>query len=149
MVQKVGVSYSWLGDVDGDRIDDILVNGIDGTSHGWVFVLGGWDDPLVDVDAQYQHSLPIFQLSQNYPNPFNPVTKITYSVDKRSHITLAIYDMLGRKISTLVDEIKQTGHYNVLWNGETDAGLPAASGVYIYRIQNGEGLDAKKMILLK
>jgi hypothetical protein len=85
-----------------------------------------------------------FYISQNYPNPFNPVTNIKYTVPQRSFITLKIYDMLGREVSTLVDEEKPAGSYTVVFDGNS-----LASGVYIYQLQAGKFSDTKKLILLK
>ncbi|MGE5810494.1 MAG: T9SS type A sorting domain-containing protein, partial [Ignavibacteria bacterium] len=85
-----------------------------------------------------------FRLSQNYPNPFNPATTITYSLPKNSIVTLKIYDILGKKIATLVNEEKQSGTYNATWDARD-----AASGVYFYKITAGEYSKVNKMMLLK
>ena len=85
-----------------------------------------------------------YSLSQNYPNPFNPVTKIEYSIPKSSLITLKVYDILGREISTLVNEEKPAGSYQVEFNGSR-----LASGIYFYKIQAGNYSSVKKMILIK
>jgi hypothetical protein len=84
-----------------------------------------------------------FSLGQNYPNPFNPVTRIKYQIPSTSHVTLTMYDVLGREVATLVDEVKQPGRYTVTW----DAG-GVASGVYFYRLQAGNFVDVKKMLLV-
>jgi len=93
----------------------------------------------------------IFILEQNYPNPFNPDTKIQYSVPQLSNVTIKVYDVLGREIETLVNELKSTGTYEITWYAE---GLP--SGVYTYRLQvvstkrqEGSFSQCRKMILLK
>jgi hypothetical protein len=92
--------------------------------------------------------LPVsYNLSQNYPNPFNPVTKINYELPKDSKVKLVIYDILGREIKTLVNELKQAGRYTIEFNG-----TQYASGVYFYRIQVEEGnayTSVKKMVLIK
>ncbi len=85
-----------------------------------------------------------FQLFQNYPNPFNPETKIRYSTSHTSRVFIKIYDVLGREITTLVNEEKPAGIYEISWDG---ANLP--SGLYFYQIRAGELIQAKKMILLK
>jgi hypothetical protein len=91
-----------------------------------------------------------FELAQNYPNPFNPSTSIKYSIPKKSFVTLAVYDMLGREVNSLVSGVKDQGSYNVEFNGSS---LP--SGVFIYRLEiapedGGKTLIAvKKLILLK
>ena len=83
-------------------------------------------------------------LSQNYPNPFNPVTIINYQLPVHGRVSLKVYDMLGREIATLVDEVKSTGSYSVKWNAHG-----TASGVYFYRLQAGSFSTTKKLLLLK
>jgi len=86
----------------------------------------------------------IFSLSQNYPNPFNPTTTISFALPTRSYVSLKIFDMLGREVSTIVQGELQAGAYTRRWNA---AGM--ASGVYFYRLQAGIYADAKKLMLLK
>jgi len=85
-----------------------------------------------------------FNLSPNYPNPFNPTTTIKYSIPKTSNVLIKVFDVLGNEITTLVNEEKPIGTYEVNWNATT---LP--SGVYFYRLQAGSFVETKKMILLK
>jgi hypothetical protein len=85
-----------------------------------------------------------FALSQNYPNPFNPTTTIGYSIASVNHVTLEIYDVLGRKVATLVNETKPPGAYNVTWNA-TD--IP--SGIYFYRFKAGSFVSVKKLAVVK
>jgi hypothetical protein len=92
-----------------------------------------------------ENTTPIkYELSQNYPNPFNPVTNIKYQIQKTGLVALKIYDITGREIKTLVNEIKSPGSYIVTFNG-----AEFASGVYFYRIQSGDFVQVKKMILIK
>jgi photosystem II stability/assembly factor-like uncharacterized protein len=85
-----------------------------------------------------------FSLLQNYPNPFNPSTNITYSLPKGSHVILKVYDLPGREVTTLVNEEKHAGKYNVVFN---DSNL--SSGMYFYRIQAGSFVSTKKFVLMK
>ncbi len=85
-----------------------------------------------------------FILTQNYPNPFNPSTIIWYSVPKPVFVSLKIYDLLGREVETLVNEKRTVGDYSVKWNAES---LP--SGIYICRLQAGEYIETRKLILQK
>jgi len=92
-----------------------------------------------------QYALPTeYKLEQNYPNPFNPETRIRYQVSSISPVTLKIYDILGNEVTTLVNEQKDPGYYEVDFNA-----VSFASGVYIYRLQAGSYVSTKKMILMK
>ena len=85
-----------------------------------------------------------FILHQNYPNPFNPTTNIKYDVPKASYVELTIYNILGKEITTLVNEKLNAGSYEVDWNA---SGYP--SGVYFYKMVADDYVNVKKMILLK
>ncbi|MBK7104558.1 MAG: T9SS type A sorting domain-containing protein [Ignavibacteriae bacterium] len=85
-----------------------------------------------------------YSLSQNYPNPFNPLTTINYQLPKDGHVTLKIYDMLGKEVITLVNEFKTSGKYNIKFDGSN-----LSSGVYFYKIEAGNFSDTKKLILMK
>ena len=111
---------------------------------------------FVPVDFQFISTTPVgildngsdvpnsFGLAQNYPNPFNPVTTIGYSLPKQTRVTLRIYDVLGRELATLVNETQSPGRKSV----EFDAGT-LSSGVYYYRLEAGNYIETKKLILLK
>lgn len=98
----------------------------------------------VSVDDNFTELPTSFQLFQNYPNPFNPSTKIRYSIPSASHINLEVFDILGKKMATLVNEEKLAGVYEVELNGNN-----LASGVYFCRLQAGEYVSTKKLLLLK
>jgi hypothetical protein len=100
--------------------------------------------------------LPIdFKLAQNYPNPFNPSTTIEFEIlsDVRNevmvHTTLKIFNVLGRKIKTLVDEMKTPGVHQVIWDGTDDRGDVVSSGVYFYQLKSKDYKQTKKMVLMK
>lgn len=109
---------------------------------------GVWKLPLGNITnsvALDQEKIPShFLLSRNYPNPFNPTTTINFSVPKSGIVTIKIYDILGREIKTLVSEEKAAGNYNIQFDGSR---LP--SGVYFYRMQAGDFVQTKKLVLLK
>ena len=96
---------------------------------------------IVEVEIPFVNE---FSLSQNYPNPFNPTTSLQYAIGSRQFVTLKVYDLLGREITTLVNEEKPAGEYEVEFNG---ANLP--SGIYFYQIKAGEFVETRKMVLLK
>jgi hypothetical protein len=85
-----------------------------------------------------------FALNQNYPNPFNPVTVIRYELPSNAMVKLQVFDMLGREVSTLVNERREAGIYEVVFNTST-----LSSGTYFYRLQSNTFVETKKMILLK
>ena len=90
-----------------------------------------------------------FDLRQNYPNPFNPNTVIEYALPKSAHVTIEIYNLLGQKVNVLMDEDQKVGFYRVDWDGKDKGGGELASGIYFYRIQAGDFVKCKKMIMLK
>ena len=83
-------------------------------------------------------------LEQNYPNPFNPVTNFKFSIANCQLTILKVYDVLGREVATLVNEVKQAGTYTVRFDASN-----LASGVYLYRLKSGNLVDVKKFVLLK
>ncbi len=89
------------------------------------------------------------ELHQNYPNPFNPTTTLRFSVVSAGHVRLDIYNVLGQRVKTLVDTYRPAGMHTVVWDGTTESGNRAASGVYLYRLRT-DGTDAsRKMLLLR
>jgi len=105
----------------------------------WLKYPGG----ATDVE-ELSASPDMFLLEQNYPNPFNPATSIIYQIPGESHVRLKIFDIQGREVSTLVDEVKRIGKYEIRFNG---SGL--ASGIYFYQLSAGEFMQTKKFVLLK
>lgn len=99
----------------------------------------------VEYDKTTGQVIPdYYELNQNYPNPFNPNTKIQFALPKTSDVKLEVFDILGRKIATLVNEIKTAGVHSVNFNAER-----LSSGLYIYRLSSAENILTKKMLLLK
>ena len=90
-----------------------------------------------------------FALNQNYPNPFNPSTQIRYALAENSNVTITIFNMLGNKVRTLVNERQDAGFRNVLWNATNDNGSLVAAGMYIYTIQAGKFYQAKENDFIK
>ncbi len=90
-----------------------------------------------------------FELAQNYPNPFNPTTIIPYSLPETAHVTLTIYDILGRRVITLVNGIYTAGNKQVQWDGRDGNGHLVSNGVYIYRIEANNFSHARKLLFLK
>jgi hypothetical protein len=103
---------------------------------------------IVGID-QSEGDVNSYQLSNNYPNPFNPSTKIKYQIPERSFVTLKVYDVLGNEITTLVNEEKPAGNYEVEFNVGQDSSPDIASGIYFYQLKADNYVETKKMILLR
>ena len=110
--------------------------------------IGFWyqfEDLLVETRENGNKTIPNkFELFQNYPNPFNPTTSIKYSIPKTSYVSLVVFDILGSEIIRLVGKEQTQGNYEIEFDGSD-----LTSGIYFYRIQAGEFVETKKMILLK
>ncbi len=113
------------------------------------------DDIVLHSDSTVLNTNPnsiipnTFRLLQNYPNPFNPTTTIQYELPYRSYVHITIYDLLGRKVTTLVSESQDAGFKSVIWNATNDKGKPVSAGVYLYQIKAGEFVQTRRMVLLK
>ena len=88
-----------------------------------------------------------YQLKQNYPNPFSTSTTIEFRLGESNHVYLSVYDISGRWVTTLTDEHYAAGTYSAVWNGKLSDGQPAASGVYICKMQTGSHVETTKMKL--
>jgi hypothetical protein len=103
-----------------------------------------------DGERRNTPSLPrTYVLGQNYPNPFNPETAIRYSLPERRRVTLAVYNILGQRVKTLVNKEQKAGYYTFHWNGKDDYGREVSSGVYLYKLEAGKFSQTRKMLLLK
>ena len=158
--QQVKLSKSILangGNTSGNQIYRIsstvgqsLIDTMSGA--GLLISSGFWhaDIDLATSVKQKAETVPIvFQLNQNYPNPFNPATNISFSIAKPARVNLTLYDLLGRKVLTMLDELKQPGEYKFTFDA-----AELASGIYFYRLSaidndNESHIFTKKMIILK
>ena len=105
----------------------------------------GGDATIADVNSIGQGNLPVkYDLAQNYPNPFNPTTKIIFDLPERAKTTLDVFNVLGQKVTTLVDAELAADRYEVEWDGTS-----VASGIYFYRLAADQFVMTKKMMLLK
>jgi predicted GH43/DUF377 family glycosyl hydrolase len=105
---------------------------------------------FVGIAENPQFSMPKeFSLGRNFPNPFNPSTTISYELPAASHVTLTIYDITGRTVTTLEETHQPAGIYSVQWNGTNDSGYPVSTGVYLCRLQAGDFSKTIKMVLLR
>ncbi len=131
--------------------NSILSIALDGIGNKWIGTKGGLavfkEGGVVPVSDGGKRTVILpenFHLHQNYPNPFNPTTTIGYELSANCFVSLKVYDMLGREVKTLVNEVEKAGGYEVTFDA---SGLP--SGVYFYRLTAGTFVSAKKMLLIK
>jgi len=103
----------------------------------------------VEVKAEAVEVPTTFDLSQNYPNPFNPTTVIKYQVPSPAAVEVAVYNVLGERVATLVNEMQAAGYYTIEWNGRDSRNTPVATGMYIYTMKAGDFSAVKKMMLVK
>ena len=113
---------------------------------------GVWRRPLIEVilDVEETRERPIaLRLEQNYPNPFNPTTNIGFRIADYGLVTLKLFDVLGREVATIVNEVKQAGLYTVQFSAKGGDAGGLSSGVYFYRLQVGNVSETRKMILAR
>lgn len=118
-----------------------------------IFVLA---DSLIEVTGDASgikdndSSVPnAFYLNQNYPNPFNPTTTISYGLPHSSLVKISVYNILGKRVKVLADEVKAAGNYQIVWDGKNEQGVKATSGIYFYRMQCENFVTTKKMFFIK
>ena len=124
------------------------------TESGEEYILTGTDEIVLNqattMTLTKRAIIPqVYTLHQNYPNPFNPITTLRYDLPDDNHVTLTIYDLNGREINRLVNDVQPAGHKSVQWNATDMQGKPVSAGVYLYQIQAGEFVQTRKMVLLK
>ena len=104
---------------------------------------------VTGVGEPFELQPSTFALDPNYPNPFNPSTTIRYTVTSQGHVRLRVFDVIGREVTSLVDEVESAGSYVVSWHGTDDAGRSLASGVYFYTLESLGHQITRRMVLLK
>lgn len=127
-----------------DNEDRNLIDSESGYTMVELYINGLVDDMTTDVGEESEIAYN-FTLHQNYPNPFNPQTKISYEIDKRSYVTLEVYDILGQVVTKLVEEVKAPGKYHVSWRPNSST----SSGFYLARLKVGNNIQTIKMIYMK
>ncbi|MBU0509446.1 S8 family serine peptidase [bacterium] len=140
MVELKQAPWDTIGSLDAAPDEDRLLTVLDRMEA----VLNGrtHDAPRVSVPTAYK-------LYQNYPNPFNPTTVIRFDLPEAARVELTIFNIMGQRVATLADELRQAGSHTVTWNGQTGSGVQAAAGIYVYRLRAGDFVASRKMILLK
>ena len=90
-----------------------------------------------------------YKLHTNYPNPFNPITTLKFDIPEDSFVDVTVYDILGNAVNNLVNTYQSSGYKSIQWDATNNQSEPVSAGVYLYKIQAGDFVDTKKMILLK
>tara|TARA_B100001559_G_scaffold278324_1_gene250218 strand:+ start:2172 stop:3629 length:1458 start_codon:yes stop_codon:yes gene_type:complete len=113
------------------------------------FVQSAFHENILASYNDTESLLKTFMLYPNYPNPFNPTTTIRYNLLQSSLVNITIYDMMGRKIKTLINQSQDVGQRSIVWKATNDFGHPVSTGIYLYQIHAGDNIQTKKMIFLK
>ena len=155
-----------VGDLDNDGDYEIIIGTLNtlevidiqqmrGDQYSWKIYRGNksrngyFDASLGTLESKYNKTPLNFSLSNNYPNPFNPLTSIKYSIPKKVYVNVSIYDILGKKIMTIVDGFETPGNKIIRWNGVNSSGEMVSAGMYFYVFQTDGFKKTRKMVLLK
>jgi len=146
--QTFTINYDIILDA-GEHMNWVLIS-----ESGNEFILEGTNKITVPTEETFalerKAVIPIaYTLHQNYPNPFNPITQIEYDLPRESHVHLVIFDILGREVITLFNEIQKPGYKSTVWQGLDNNSQQVGAGVYFYQIQAQDFTETKKMVLLK
>lgn len=138
-----GINYSFVGDSITGKVSSVLA---ESGNTSFSQLNNSRIQLLAKVDGSSSKKLipKEYNLYQNYPNPFNPITTIKYDIVKSQDVKLAVYDILGREVATLVNEQQQPRSYEVKFDATY-----VSSGIYFYQLNAGDFIDTKKMILIK
>ncbi|MFH1701311.1 MAG: FlgD immunoglobulin-like domain containing protein [Candidatus Zixiibacteriota bacterium] len=157
-------NFNFSLDVPGNAVDFTIDSSKIGASGDWTFVdLGGGGiaaafsgaiNVMVEQSAsQAAGDNPAiaytYGLEQNYPNPFNPVTGIDYSLARKSQVDIAVFNILGQRVNTLVSGEIEAGNHFIEWHGDDDSGHEVASGIYFYKMVTDEYVETRKMVLMR
>jgi len=133
-------AHFWLSEYTSDMFGGSLE-----TSRIWV----PWFKPTPVERYETTNTPKNYRLLQNYPNPFNPSTTIEFQLPQSSFVTLAVYNVRGQLIRTIVKQKMPAGSHSIIWDGKNESGERVGSGVYVYRIQAGDFQKTKKMLLIR
>lgn len=150
---------SYVHQYDGDEanFEHMLPPQIEGWHYYYFSFSDGMDVVETPMDSVYisqtgiddTHIPSEFSLHQNYPNPFNSSTTISFTLPEAGHVDLAIYDIAGRLVKTLVNADVNAGQQVIIWDGTDTSGRPVTSGIYFYTLRSGKILSSRRMLLLK
>jgi parallel beta-helix repeat protein len=139
---SIEAQYNYWGSADSATVHSRISGYVN-----WYPII--YEDPWPKYHFENENIPRTLALKQNYPNPFNPVTSIEFALPKQSHAKLSIYNLLGQRIRTLIDESKPAGFWTVVWDGKDSGGNSVSSGIYFYALDTDIGREVKKMTLIK
>jgi enterochelin esterase-like enzyme len=142
-LDKLGLAYEFQSFTGGHYVQ------LSRYPTGLKFLDSVMNGKTTDIENIAGNNSASFMLYQNYPNPFSRDTHISYQLSKTSFVEIAVYDLTGQKVRTLVNETKPAGAYSVDWDGRDNSNILASSSVYIYRINTGSYTQIRKMIILR
>ena len=146
--ENLGILSIMVLDVDNDGIEELIVGISDGTQDiRYIEVWGTGSASKINNGGGNKPEA--YKLSQNYPNPFNPNTTINYEIQQTGNVTIDVYDILGQKVRTLVNEERTPGEFTIVWDGKNESGELLGSGNYFYQLHVNEFTSGKRMLLLK
>jgi len=148
LYENLSISYDILIEA-GEHMNWVLTS-----DNGKDYILIGAGEITIPFSERFILSrnpvIPIsFALHQNFPNPFNPITTLRYDLPENNFVMLTVYDMLGREVTQLVNTKQKAGFKSIKWDATDSIGKQVSAGVYLYRIEAGEFVQTKKMVLLK
>jgi len=154
------LNYTYSEVVEGDTTITLTLEGnsryywgvLARDSDGFIVLSNdGWPNELIvgSLDIEDGNLPTKYSLYQNFPNPFNPITRINYDIPKAGYVDIKIYDIAGRKITSLVNQTKAMGSHFVYWDGKNDLGKNSPGGMYIYTIKVDNFINSKKLVLIK
>ncbi len=159
LLENLGITPQYLGmffvkssgELDVEGITDCIVDAI---AHKVTAKVTHFSDIAVAVKSALtaieEKKEPVeFTLLQNYPNPFNMETTIPYEIPVESYVKITIYNVLGQHVKILVNDVKSSGSYSVIWDGTNEEGIQMNNGLYFYNFQAGNYRQTRKMMLLK
>jgi len=141
-----------VGDLNDESQNDfgsIAENNLFPPNDGYFVIFSGDSTLVTSVKDNFELSPEAISLKQNYPNPFNPATTIEYTLQENAQVSLCIFDVLGRRVKSLVNETQMSGIYKVLWEGDDDGGKRVSSGTYFYRLELNNFTVTKKAVCIK
>jgi len=147
-IYGVGIAWDFVGNPFDDTEDEDIWDIDSTTLNGYPF-LTSISLPVGNGEDVSSVQLSTITLKQNFPNPFNPTTTISFSIPLNSKAELAIYNIEGQKVKSLVNTYLYKGEHSFTWNGNDETGKSVGSGMYFYKLKTSESTLTRKMLLLK